>query len=482
MTTFFNCVTPKRNQSFVFLTASLLIAMTFPFVQQLDYQPDSALRFAALLQCAWPVFLDSGQPQIKQGRYDILSADPLTTLVTYGRNTRICSARGEQISTADPVALLGETLGVKRTNTTGLPFIGGAIGYFGYDLARRWRYLPSWAQDVENIPDLAVGVYDWALVVDHQTQSAQLVGANPARLRHYAERFAGAVTAVNPQHSMRYRVREPVRVNMTRAEYLTAIARIQRYLIAGDCYQVNLARRFAVVADGDPWNAYQRLRVLNPAPFSAYFAPPECQVLCSSPERFLQVRDGMVETQPIKGTCPRSSDALTDQQLAEMLQRSPKDRAENLMIVDLLRNDLGQVCTPGTIAVPRLFAIESYTRVHHLVSTIIGQLAMEYTAIDLLRACFPGGSVTGAPKQRAMEIIEELEPQRRGVYCGAIGYLGCDGAMDMNIAIRTLIHADGVTRFWAGGGIVADSDPAAEYQETADKAAALLEMLEQMRA
>ncbi|MBK1695252.1 aminodeoxychorismate synthase, component I [Chromatium weissei] len=455
--------------------------MTSSFVQQLAYQPDSALRFAALLKDAWPVFLDSGHPHIHQGRYDILSADPLTTLVTHGGNTRIRSARGERISQADPLALVGEILGAPRTNTTELPFIGGAIGYFGYDLARRLRRLPSRAQNTENIPEMAIGFYDWALVVDHQEQSAHLVGTNSARLAHYAAQFAHAETTVNTQHSMRYRVREPVRTNMTRAQYLAAIARIQRYLVAGDCYQVNLARRFAVEADGDPWNAYQRLRVLNPAPFSAYFAPAECQVLCSSPERFLQVRNGMVKTQPIKGTCPRSSHASHDEQLAQTLQRSPKNRAENLMIVDLLRNDLGQVCIPGSIRVPQLFTIESYTRVHHLVSTITGQLTAQHSALDLLRACFPGGSITGAPKQRAMEIIEELEPQRRGVYCGAMGYLGYDGAMDTNIAIRTLIHSAGSTRFWAGGGIVADSNAADEYEETADKAAALLELLEQMR-
>ena len=455
--------------------------MTFPLIQQLRYQPDSAVRFTALLHCAWPIFLDSGHPQITQGRYDILSADPHTTLVTQGLHTRIRSVHGERISQAEPLALVDETLGARRINTTGLPFIGGAMGYFGYDLARRLRRLPSWAQDAEGIPEMAVGLYDWALVVDHQDRTAHLVGTNPAQLTHYAAQFARAEAGIKVKHSMRYRVRESVRTNVTRAQYLEAITRIHRYLHAGDCYQVNLARRFAAVADGDPWDAYQHLRVLNPAPFSAYFALPDCQVLCSSPERFLRVREGLVETQPIKGTSPRSSNPLIDQELAEALQRSPKDRAENLMIVDLLRNDLGRVCVPGSIAVPRLFAIESYARVHHLVSQVTGRLAAEHSAVDLLRACFPGGSVTGAPKQRAMEIIEELEPQRRGVYCGAIGYLGCDGAMDTNIAIRTLIHSGGVTRFWAGGGIVADSDPAAEFQETADKAAALLDVLAQMR-
>jgi para-aminobenzoate synthetase component I len=265
---------------------------------------------------------------------------------------------------------------------------------------------------------------------------------------------------------------------MTHARYLEALARIRDYLIAGDCYQVNLAQRFAAPAAGDPWTAYRRLRVLNAAPFGAYLQTPDAHLLCSSPERFLWVRDGRVETRPIKGTRPRATDPDEDARLAESLRLSPKDRAENLMIVDLLRNDLGRVCATGSLQVPGLFEIERFARVHHLVSTVTGRLAAGRTALDLLRAAFPGGSITGAPKRRAMEIIEELEPHRRGVYCGAIGYLGFDGAMDTNIAIRTLIHSDGVVRCWAGGGIVADSDPESEYRETYDKAAPLLDLLQ----
>jgi para-aminobenzoate synthetase component 1 len=259
------------------------------------------------------------------------------------------------------------------------------------------------------------------------------------------------------------------------------LQRIQRYLHAGDCYQVNLAQRFAAPAQGDPWHAYRRLRRANPAPFGAYLAFDDCCILCGSPERFLQIRNDRVETKPIKGTRPRGRDPDEDRTLAEALRLSPKDRAENLMIVDLLRNDLGKVCAIGSVHVPRLFEIERYAHVHHLVSTVRGRLAAGRSALDLLRACFPGGSVTGAPKLRAMQIIEELEPHRRGVYCGSIGYIGVDGAMDTNIVIRTLVHSAGVARLWAGGGIVVDSDPEAEYRETLDKAAPLLALLEEMR-
>ena len=269
----------------------------------------------------------------------------------------------------------------------------------------------------------------------------------------------------------------PLRSNLSEAAYTAAFKRVQRYIRAGDCYQVNLAQRFAAPAKGDPWSAYCRLRELNPAPFSAYLKTPFGEVLSSSPERFLSLRHGQVETRPIKGTRPRGANAADDAALRQVLSESEKDRAENLMIVDLLRNDLGRVCRPGSIQVPALFATETYASVHHLVSTVRGELRHDEDAVSLLRACFPGGSITGAPKIRAMQIIEELEPHRRGVYCGAIGYLGFDGAMDTNIAIRTIVHSRGEVRFWAGGGLVFDSDSEQEYRETFDKASRLIELL-----
>jgi para-aminobenzoate synthetase component 1 len=228
---------------------------------------------------------------------------------------------------------------------------------------------------------------------------------------------------------------------------------------------------------GDPWAGYRRLRSLSPAPCGAYLNTPAAQILCNSPERFLRVRANLVETRPIKGTRARAADAATDRRLAQELLRSAKDRAENVMIVDLLRSDLGRVCEVGSVQVDALCALESFATVHHLVSTVSGRLAPGVHALDALRACFPGGSITGAPKIRAMQIIEELERERRGVYCGAIGYVGFDGAMDVNIAIRTLVHRAGEVRFWSGGGIVADSNVAAEFQETLDKAAAMFAML-----
>src|SRR3989338_6035986 len=268
-----------------------------------------------------------------------------------------------------------------------------------------------------------------------------------------------------------------VRSNFTPDSYANAFATVQNYLQAGDCYQINLAQRFSAQAGGDAFGAYLRLRRLSPAPYAAFLNFPQARILCGSPERFISVQDGKVETMPIKGTRPRSSDAMKDRQLADDLRNHPKDRAENLMIVDLLRSDLGKSCVPGSVRAPKLFEVESFANVHHLVSTVEGRLAAGRDALDVLRDCFPGGSVTGAPKLRAMQIIEQLEPDRRGIYCGAIGYVGFDGNMDSNIAIRTLVHSNGQIRCWAGGGIVADSDLAAEYQETLDKASAMLELL-----
>ncbi len=265
--------------------------------------------------------------------------------------------------------------------------------------------------------------------------------------------------------------------NFTRPAYLAAIRRTKDYISAGDIYQVNLSQRLSAPLTTSPWQLYDRLARENPSPFAAYFRTPDATIISCSPERFLQVRGREVETRPIKGTRPRGATPEEDARLAQELLSSEKDRAENVMIVDLERNDLGRVCEFGSVHVPELFAIEQYATVHHLVSTVRGRLRPGATALDCLRESFPGGSITGAPKVRAMEIIEELEPTRRGVYTGAIGYLCFSGDMDTNIVIRTIVIQNGLAHFQVGGGIVADSVPEAEYQETMDKARALTRAL-----
>jgi para-aminobenzoate synthetase component 1 len=323
------------------------------------------------------------------------------------------------------------------------------------------------------------------VVVDHHARQTRLVGQgnDPATDEKWDDLAALFIAPPPPATAgHRFSVTSAVTSNMDAQGYRDRFARVQAYIRNGDCYQVNLAQRFSAAAEGDPWQAYLQLREIGPAPFACYLNTPAGQVLSASPERFLSVRRGRVETRPIKGTRPRSSDPLIDRANAEDLAASLKDRAENLMIVDLLRNDIGKNCAVGSVSADRLFALESYANVHHLVSTVTGVLALGRDSIDLLRGCFPGGSITGAPKLRAMQIIEELEPHRRGVYCGAIGYIAFDGSMDTSIAIRTAVYSHGELRFWAGGGVVADSEADKEYRETWDKASGMLALTERCGA
>lgn len=445
------------------------------YCTSIPYREDASSYFSAIRDLPWAAWLDSGG----RGRFDILVAQPVRTLVTRGRRTEISGISGDRNSAEDPFSLLREQLDTKTEPVPGIPFAGGALGYWGYDLSRRLYRIPEIAQDAEHLPEMAVGIYDWAVVVDHQEQRAQLVSRQRyAETAHVLPRILGRLHSLaNSPRMPGFRVAGAITSNLPPAAYRKAFERVQRYLHEGDCYQVNLAQRYVAPASGDVFEAYLELRRLSPAPFSAFLDWPHVQILCASPERFLEVHEGRVQTKPIKGTRPRSRDTGEDARLALGLREHPKDRAENLMIVDLLRNDLGKSCEPGTVRVTGLFEVESFSNVHHLVSTVEGRLRSGFDALRVLRDCFPGGSITGAPKQRAMEIIEQLEPHRRGVYCGSIGYIGHDGNMDTNIAIRTLVYSAGTVRCWAGGGIVADSQCEAEYQETRDKAAAMLALL-----
>ncbi len=449
-------------------------------LSELDYQRDSAALFDRVADEPWSMFIDSGYPAIDSGRYDIIVARPAVTLQTFGQETLIETDQQQQRSTDDPFALVKKYLGEKSSNLSGLPFCGGALGYFSYDLGRRLERLPAQAEHDIQLPDMAIGIYDWAVVVDHHQRRSWL-----ASFCHYEQTDAAWPELESlfrdEQHPQQrqYKICSDVESNMTRQYYEQAFQRIKHYITEGDCYQVNLAQRFSVVFDGDPWQAYLDLRQLNPAPYAAYINLEGGAILSSSPERFLRVTGDVVETKPIKGTVHRSVFAYEDKALAESLLESDKDRAENLMIVDLLRNDISKTCAAGSVSVPKLFALETYASVHHLVSTVKGKLAKDKHTLDLMRGCFPGGSITGAPKLRSMEIIEELEPHRRSVYCGSIAYIGFDGNMDSNICIRTLIHDDQRLCFYVGGGIVWDSIADKEYQECFDKAAGMLKLCKQ---
>lgn len=338
-------------------------------------------------------------------------------------------------------------------------------------MGRRIEALPQLAQADIKLPDMAVGIYDWALIADHHQQKLTLLSYGDVEQRWQWLNQQRVV----PQSP--FALTGNWQANMTRQQYGEKFRRIQSYLRSGDCYQINLAQRFSAPYQGDEWQAFQQLSASNRAPFSAFLRLPANAVLSVSPERFLWLADRQIQTRPIKGTLPRLVDAALDAEQAQKLANSPKDRAENLMIVDLLRNDIGRVAEPGSVKVPELFVVEPFPAVHHLVSTITATLPANRSASELLRACFPGGSITGAPKVRAMEIIEELEPQRRNAYCGSIGYLSVCGTMDTNITIRTLIAENGRINCSAGGGIVADSQEQAEYQETFDKVGRILPQL-----
>jgi para-aminobenzoate synthetase component I len=443
----------------------------------IPYQEPDCL-FARLAAQPWAIWLDSGCGAM-QGRYDIMVAEPSVTLLTGSDGyTVIETSTGKQTSFEDdPFALLREQLQqVTLASNNDVPFAGGAVGYFGYDLARLIEPLPTISHDDYAPPFMAVGIYDWALVCDRKEQLCWLVSnriddENDPRWQQLIVRFASeSGTGVLPP----FKATSSITSNMERSTYTTAFNKVQHYLEEGDCYQVNLAQRFSVEVEGSPWNGYLAMREIGGGPFSAYMNLPGLQVLSTSPERFLKLENGRVETKPIKGTRRRMTDAEKDRLLGEELLSSSKDRAENLMIVDLLRNDLGKSCRTGSVKVPKLFALESHATVHHLVSTVTGELDDGKDALDLLKGCFPGGSVTGAPKLRAMQIIEELEPHRRGVYCGAIGYIGFDGNMDCNIAIRTAVNQNSRLFYHAGGGIVRDSVCDEEYQESIDKASVFL--------
>ncbi len=409
----------------------------------------------------------------EHGRYDLISAWPLAELSPQPME----SAKDflQRLRTANST-LSSEDL----PENVALPFVGGLIGYFGYDFGRRLETITGHAIDDLELPDARVGLYAWALISDHQLLTTQLVFHPQVSLADRG-RLIELFEAKESASWTRFQLDGSFQADMSRDRYQHAIEKIQAYIQAGDCYQVNFAQRFQARYKGDPWLAYQALRAACPTPFSGFQALAEGAAIISlSPERFMRVHNGQVETRPIKGTRPRDIDPNKDAAQAAELLSSAKDRAENLMIVDLLRNDLGRCCKVGSVKVPELFALESYPNVHHLVSAVTGQLAEGKDPLDLLACSFPGGSITGAPKIRAMQIIDELEDTRRNLYCGSLFYLDIRGEMDSSITIRSLLAKDGTITCWGGGGIVADSQWQAEYQESLTKVDVLLRTLEQL--
>lgn len=461
-----------------------------PQITPLVYREESAGWFAAVRHLPNAVWLDSGHPNSQYGRFDIISAMPSVLLETRGIKTQIFHRNGIiEESTQDPFQLVRvhlphKTLAIPNPE---LPFYGGALGYFGYDLCRRLEDLPSCAAADIDLPEMSLGIYPWAIIQDHHQQQAWLVKCQEIDSTYNfleIEAICGNTSEKPLFHDLKSILDKHLKAfkinnfnsHLNVGEYDRAFSKIQDYIQAGDCYQINFAQRFSASYSGDPFVAYLKLREALPSPFSGFIQLNKGAVLSLSPERFIQIHGRDVEAKPIKGTIKRGTTPAEDRANAQWLQNSPKNRAENVMIVDLLRNDLSKHCT--NIQVPKLCELQTFANVHHLVSTVTGELDINAHSLDVLRDSFPGGSITGAPKIRAMEIIEELEPSRRSLYCGSLGYISIDGQMDTNIAIRTLVCDENQIYCWGGGGIVADSEGEQEYRESIAKVAVLMHTLE----
>ena len=469
-------------------------------ILELHYDSSSFSYFEQLHASQYAVLLTSSVPSCV-GRYDILTANPATVIETYSDESAPASLARVR------AAIEQYTSPVERADylTIGLPFVSGAIGLLSYEAGEELTGIEHRLDS--RWPATHAGIYQWAIIQDHTALRSWLVA--DAKLDKNAwqalrDQFRAATidsTQLKPEQGPTQEqdahATDPFKLtsNWTSSlewhQYNEKFDRLQRYIRSGDCYQVNLTREFTAQYSGEPWQAFKHLELTAPAPFSGFLKRPNATVISCSPERFIALHDSRAITQPIKGTKPRGEDAAHDAKLISELSASEKDRAENLMIVDLMRNDFGKVCTTGTVSVPDLFRIKSYSNVHHLLSTVSGHLPLQNpaAALDLLTACMPGGSVTGAPKKRAMEIINELEPHGRSIYCGSPFYINRDGEMDSNILIRSLLFTDTETSnsnksvyCWGGGGIVADSNCEEEFAESHYKIAHILKTLKAMNS
>jgi len=465
-----------------------------PLVEELDTGLSTIALFELFRREPFCFFLDSGMNPQKLGRYSFMGAKPFLLLKSRGENISITRDGVESIEEGNPLDALGRYLETYRLDSGILPvpFAGGAAGYISYDICHFIEKLPNRAADDLRLPECCFGFYDLVLAFDNLLGKAFIVSTGfpeldekrrLSRARERLEEFKGRLirfprnrgVSVPKSASTGGQIR--LRSNFTHEEYIKAVEKARQYIIGGDIFEVNISQRFEAEISVTPWELYLRLRQINPAPFAAYIDFDEVIIVSASPERFIRCHGDWVETRPIKGTAPRGKTPREDRAKARELLSSIKDHAENMMIVDLERNDLGRVCCFGTVRVTELAILEKYPTVYHLTSTVVGQLEEGKGRIELLKATLPGGSITGAPKIRAMEIIDELEPTRRSIYTGNIGYLSFNGNMDLSIVIRTFLVKGNMAYFQAGGAVVFDSQPEAEYQETLDKAQALINAL-----
>ncbi len=466
----------------------------YPLVEKMKMPLEAPRCFELIKERPHSFFLDSGMDPAKLGRYSFIGADPFLVLKSRGQEISLSYDDGRKETVmGNPFDVLDGLLRRYRMETgpVPVPFSGGAVGYFSYDLCHFIERLPRTAVDDLKLPECYLAFYDTIIAFDLQQGRAYIISCGfpeeneTARKRRAQARLdelkalilSGRPKGAGSAGTAPVGSEIALKTNFSRRQYLKAVAVAREYILAGDIFQVNISQRFEAKLAAPPYELYRQLRLVNSAPFASYLGFEEVSVASASPERFLRLSGDLVQTRPIKGTRRRGATLAEDAALANELLSSVKDRAENVMIVDLERNDLGRICRYGSVKVTELAVLENYPTVFHLTSTVEGRLSPGKGAIELLKATFPGGSITGAPKVRAMEIIDELEPTRRSVYTGSIGYLGFNGDMDLNIVIRTVLVKDGKACFQVGGGIVYDSKPEAEYEETLDKARALIQAL-----
>ncbi|MBO3445001.1 aminodeoxychorismate synthase component I [Clostridium sp. CCUG 7971] len=417
--------------------------------------------------------LDSAMDPKKLGRYSFIGSNPF----------KVLKYKNSENNPLDNLQIELDKHKVK--NNTHLPFIGGAVGYLSYDLGNYIEKLPRTAIDDTNVYELYFGLYDHVIVIDHLEEKTYIATPNldlnkeEKIILEIEKKIVEAQNLGIDKICYEEKEVEPIKLksNFTKSEFEDAVRKVQNYIKQGDIYQANLTQRFSGKTNLSSFELYRDLRRVSPAPFGAFLNFEQSNILSNSPERFIKCINKNIETRPIKGTRPRGKTIEEDLRLQEELVNSEKDRAELLMIVDLERNDIGRVSKIGSVKVPELFVIEPYANVNHLVATVVGELESNKSCVDIIKATFPGGSITGAPKIRAMEIIDELEPTQRNVYTGSIGYIGFNGDMDLNIAIRTVIKQNNDVYFQVGGGMTWDSNPEDEYQETLDKAQSIMKAL-----
>ena len=442
-------------------------------LHQLDFSVPSIQVFENIKNEDWSVFLNSNSKQYPDQRFDILSAKPKKKVIFSDDHTYVINEDQQpKKSELCPFELLKKIMNEYKCNSSeDMPFSGGAIGYISYDYGNYLHNIENKSKCLK-YPLFAFGIYDWAVIYDYDQKKSFLL---------YHEKNTITEKILNNYQKKREPILKPFQIisrcesNMNYDLYEMKLLKILEYIRAGDCYQVNLSQMFSLSYEGDEYELYKNLNKSFASPYSAYMNYPFGKILSFSPERFLSIKNNVVETKPIKGTRPRSDDPDIDKKNIEDLELSQKDKAENLMIVDLLRNDLGMNCKKGSVKVDKLFDIETFANVHHLVSTIHAEIDSESNIYNLIRDAFPGGSITGAPKLRAMQIIHELEPNNRSIYCGSIGYISFDEKTDLNISIRSMLSIDNNLYFWGGGGIVNDSDIRSEYNETISKVKPLLD-------